>query len=101
MKFELGEEQVVKDIRGCSDDITWLDTSGFTVVEHDTKVQNFADAALIEDVYLTEVEDLLRATFDGAQSIIIFDWRVGVSSKRNNFKEAKGPDSQKYYSATR
>ncbi len=68
-----------------------LDTQGFELRRHDSRVRNFYDAAEIERTYNPEIERLLRQA-TGARSILIFDHTVrGNADSRRNGTQIREP----------
>jgi hypothetical protein len=67
-----------------------LDTQGFTLVRHDSKVVNFYDETDVREVYYPEVERLLKQA-TGAVKVVIFDHVVRCAPKarpgENNVRE--------------
>lgn len=70
-------EHIIHDIRPHLDSYT-LDDNGFCVRKHQTVMngQSFSDRKLVEEVYLAEVEALLRQEDSTISRIFFFDWRV-------------------------
>ncbi|KAH8803033.1 hypothetical protein F5884DRAFT_804205 [Xylogone sp. PMI_703] len=64
----------VRDIRGSEYKYT-LDTTGFRVVEHESKEREFTNIEQIKKLYFPEVEDLLKRV-TGASKVLIFDYAV-------------------------
>lgn len=82
-----------------------LDTTGFVLVPHPTRMKNFFDADELKTVYYPEVEALIKAT-SGASRVVIFDHtlrsgdegereeklvREPVLSAHNDYTEWSGP----------
>ena len=82
-----------------------LDTSGFMLADHVTRVTNFFDPAQIESVYYPEIIDLIKR-ISGAARVVVFDHtlRSGDEAERqekrlrevirgahNDFTEWSGP----------
>jgi hypothetical protein len=82
-----------------------LDVDGFRFVRHDTKVEDFFDAAEIRRVYYPEMEALIKAE-SGAQRVVVFDHtlrtadgadrearkiREAVHRAHNDYTEWSGP----------
>lgn len=55
--------------------IVSLDTAGFALVKHRSRVNNFHDDAQVENIYYPESESLLK-TLTGARRVFIFDHTV-------------------------
>ncbi|HEY5377262.1 MAG TPA: CmcJ/NvfI family oxidoreductase [Polyangiaceae bacterium] len=53
-------------------DLPRLDSFGFRLLSHDTKVSDFADDEQLRAVYFSEVESLIRAE-TGAERVLLFD----------------------------
>jgi len=83
-----------------------LEEQGFVFVEHKTKVADFFDAAQLESVYYSEVEQLIKSV-SGATRVVIFDHtlrsgdegereqrliREPVLSAHNDYTEWSGPN---------
>jgi hypothetical protein len=56
-----------------------LDGEGFALLDHETAVGNFLDAAEVRSVYYREVEELLKSA-TGAVEVVIFDHTVRSAS---------------------
>jgi hypothetical protein len=82
-----------------------LETSGFALVEHPTKVTDFFDPAQLESVYYAEVVELVKRA-SGAARVVVFDHtlrsgdetergakrlRELVLSAHNDYTEWSGP----------
>lgn len=67
-----------------------LDTQGFVLIRHDSKVVNFYDETEVREVYYAEVERLLKEA-TGAVKVVIFDHVVRCAAKarpgENNVRE--------------
>jgi len=67
-----------------------LDTQGFALVRHDSKVVNFYDDIEVREVYYPEVERLLKEA-TRAVKVVIFDYVVRCAAKarpgENNVRE--------------
>ena len=61
-----------------------LDTQGFALQQHPTRVADFYDETEVKRVYYAEVEQLVKDT-TGASSVVVFDHTVrgNVASKRS------------------
>jgi len=68
-------EVAVHDVRGREKDFD-LDTNGFRFLKHSSILDDFHSKALIEDIYLPEVEALLRKEVEDVDKVFFFDWRV-------------------------
>lgn len=69
----------IRDGRSIINELS-LDTQGFTLVHHDSKVVNFYDDAEVREVYYPEVERLLKEV-TGAIKVVIFDHVVRCAPK--------------------
>jgi hypothetical protein len=65
----------IHDIRGKEKDFS-LDANGFAVCHQESRLNSFNAVKDIEEVYLPEVERLIRKEASGADTIHFFDWRV-------------------------
>jgi hypothetical protein len=63
-----------------------LDKTGFRFIDHDTKVENFNDAAEIQRVYYPEMEALIKAE-TGASRVVVFDHTLRTADDAD--REAK------------
>jgi hypothetical protein len=68
-------EIAIHDVRGKEKDFN-LDVNGFRFLRHSSILDKFQSKAFVEDVYLPEVEALLRKEVEGADKVFFFDWRV-------------------------
>ncbi|KAH8746035.1 methyltransferase CmcJ [Hyaloscypha finlandica] len=75
-------EVAVHDVRGREKDFD-LDANGFRFLKHSSILDDFHSKALIEDIYLPEVEALLRKEVEDVDKVFFFDWRL-----RNTLPEA-------------
>jgi hypothetical protein len=64
----------IADGRPCRDDFG-LDSSGFTLLDHDSAVAGFADADEIDRVYVPEATDLVRKV-TGADQVVSIGWVI-------------------------
>jgi hypothetical protein len=53
-----------------------LDTTGFMFRKHNTRVLDFTDKFMVEEVYLPEMEALLKQEVEGVDRVFFFDWRI-------------------------
>lgn len=53
-----------------------IDEKGFIYRKHRTYVESFNDRKAVEEIYLPEVEILLRNELEGVDRVFFFDWRV-------------------------
>jgi hypothetical protein len=76
--------ETIHDIRGRSAEQFTLDTNGFTYVRCPppalTRAWEYSDPKKIEDVFLPECEAILRREVEGADEVMIFDWKVSTST---------------------
>jgi hypothetical protein len=68
--------------------IVSLDTTGFSLVKHQSRVQDFYDDEEVKKVYYGEAEALLKS-FTGAHRVVVFDHTVrnrveGAADSRGN-----------------
>jgi hypothetical protein len=68
-------EIAVHNVRGREKDFD-LDANGFRFLRHVSILDDFHSQKKIEDIYLKEVEILLRKEVEGVDKVFIFDWRV-------------------------
>lgn len=73
--FKESPELVVNDLRGQEKDFN-LDRNGFSVCTHETAVTRFGTAEEIEQVYLPEIEAMLKREVEDVGRVFFFDWRV-------------------------
>jgi hypothetical protein len=73
--------ETIHDIRGSSDKFT-LDTNGFAYIWCPppalTRAWEYSDPKKIENVFLPECEAILRKGVEGADEVVIFDWKVST-----------------------
>lgn len=69
----------IYDARPILDQLS-LDTQGFVLTQHESKVVDFYDAAEVREVYYPEVEQLLKEK-TGAVKVLIFDHVVRCAAK--------------------
>ncbi|KAK3377157.1 hypothetical protein B0T24DRAFT_656821 [Lasiosphaeria ovina] len=77
--FGQGTEEIIHDCRGKEGDFT-LDEHGFSFVTHHSQMVSWDDADTVKEVYLKEVEELLRQQVDDVGQVFFFDWRIRRSS---------------------
>lgn len=73
--FEDNVEQTIHDVRGNEDKFN-IDNHGFQYVNHETKISAFDSKDSIEQVYLPELEQLLKNSLVDADRVVFFNWRV-------------------------
>ncbi|KAH9823624.1 methyltransferase CmcJ [Teratosphaeria destructans] len=74
---EEGPPQVIEDIRGRENEFH-LDVHGFQFFQHASALQggSLYDKAAIKGIYLQEFAKFLQDNLDGADHIVVFDWRL-------------------------
>ena len=66
-----------------------LDRQGFQLVHHETAVQDFYDRSEVQEVYYSEVEQLLKKA-TGAEKVVVFDHQVrNIQLFRRGEKQAR------------
>ncbi|KAE9378879.1 hypothetical protein N431DRAFT_460204 [Stipitochalara longipes BDJ] len=65
----------IQDVRGKEENFT-LDSNGFQFVRHHSSLDCFQSKHSIEDIYLPEVDALLRKEIEGVDKVFFFDWRL-------------------------
>jgi hypothetical protein len=73
--FGQGTEEIIHDCRGKEGDFT-LDEHGFSFVTHHSQMVSWDDSDTVKEVYLKEVEEVLRQQVDDVGQVFFFDWRV-------------------------
>lgn len=74
--FKEGPPELIHDVRGHEDQFA-LDRHGFTFCKHVIPQHcSFENAADIENMYLPEMERLLRHSVENVDQVYFFDWRV-------------------------
>ncbi|KAJ5903253.1 7 alpha-cephem-methoxylase [Penicillium tannophilum] len=68
------EAEVIHDIRGMEKSFT-LENHGFCIAEQRLDISVF-DQDTIEDIYLQQVEELLKGMMPDIHELFTFDWRV-------------------------
>lgn len=75
--------ETIKDIRGLNGSSFNLDTNGFGYLKCPppalAKAYDYSDSEKIENIFLPECEDILKHHVEGADEVLIFDWKVGVN----------------------
>lgn len=74
--------ETIRDIRGLTEDPPFnLDTNGFAYRKCPgpalTKAYDYSDPKKIENIFLPECEAILKSEVEGADEVMIFDWKVG------------------------
>lgn len=75
VRLQPGEPETIVDIRHVAKDFT-LDDNGFCYVKAPTSFKDWTSQSKIGEVYLPEMEDLLRRELDGVDEIMLFDARI-------------------------
>lgn len=88
--FTKGFEEVVEDVRGHLSDYN-LDTHGFTYENHPTSLrgEDFNDKSMIEDIYLSECEAILKTMLDGVDQIHFYNWLVCLNFTPSRYSIAE------------
>ncbi|KAK4968675.1 hypothetical protein LTR66_011816 [Elasticomyces elasticus] len=76
-----GETETIHDIRGKEDEFS-LDKNGFRYVKSKTNFEEWNSQPKIGEVYLPEMEDLLRDQLEGCDEIMFFDARLRQSGPK-------------------
>ncbi|KAL4866188.1 hypothetical protein BDV12DRAFT_173246 [Aspergillus spectabilis] len=91
--FRLADHaETIRDIRGSNEDLPSfnLDTNGFAYRKCPrpalTKAYDYSDPNKIENIFLPECEAILKSEVEGADEVIIFDWKI---RKRKSAKERR------------
>ena len=84
----------ISDMREIAEDLS-VDREGFELLRHKTAVEDLYDNDAVEQVYLPEIEALLRRKF-GASQVVIFDVtrRSDGGAGAKNPEGLRGPASQ-------
>lgn len=77
LSYQKGSEEVVHDIRGSEVTFT-LNDHGFIYREYLSSLmpEEFSNPERITQVFLPQCETMLKAEVDGADRVVIYDWRV-------------------------
>ncbi|HLQ21688.1 MAG TPA: CmcJ/NvfI family oxidoreductase, partial [Gemmatimonadales bacterium] len=67
-----------------------LDEEGFSLVSHETSVQNLYDPNAVRDLYYREVEELVRK-LTGATRVLAFDHNVRSASEAQRRESGAQP----------
>ncbi|KAF1913120.1 hypothetical protein BDU57DRAFT_503956 [Ampelomyces quisqualis] len=78
----------VYDVRGNEAEFV-LDKNGFEILRHGTEITDFGNVAAIEQIYFTEMKELIMGKVDGAKRVEVFDWRVRQSMSEEGFLTRK------------
>ena len=73
------------------DDDFGLDRSGFTLLDHHSKVADFGDAAELDGVYVEEATDLVRQA-TGADEVVSLGWVIRRAGKDLRGAQPPAPD---------
>ncbi|KAL2058644.1 hypothetical protein ABVK25_001372 [Lepraria finkii] len=73
--FKEGGVETIHDVRGTESQYS-LNKQGFTFRTYPTRVHNFGVRDEVENVYLLEMEELLRREVEGIDQVYFFDWRI-------------------------
>ncbi|KAL4799556.1 hypothetical protein BDV19DRAFT_261094 [Aspergillus venezuelensis] len=89
--FREGEPEMIKDVNGLKGDRPFsLDRNGFAYVRCPapvlTKAYEYSDPWKIQKIFLPECEDILKSHVEGADEVMIFDWKI---RKRKSAKERR------------
>ncbi|KAL4969859.1 uncharacterized protein BDV14DRAFT_163767 [Aspergillus stella-maris] len=89
--FREAEPETIKDVRGLTGDPPFcLDRNGFAYVPCPppalTKAWEYSDPWRIQKIYLPECEDILKSQVEGADEVMIFDWKI---RKQKSAKERR------------
>lgn len=79
LEFDLGNEEIVKDIRGANNPFT-LDEHGFTTCSMDMSPHWFSEKEII-DRYIPAICEMVKELLK-ADRVISFDWRVNSSTSK-------------------
>jgi hypothetical protein len=75
LEWEQAEPEVITNVRGIADRFT-LDDHGFAYVKWPTLFHLWDSRQAVEEIYLPEVETLLKESIPGVDEVVVFDWRV-------------------------
>ena len=73
--FKEGQLEFICDVRG-EESLYSLDEQGFAFRVYPTSLRDFSNRENIENVYLSEMEDLLKREVENVDKVYFFDWRV-------------------------
>ncbi|KAL4784377.1 hypothetical protein BJX76DRAFT_347853 [Aspergillus varians] len=79
--------ETIKDVRGLTENEHPfnLDTNGFAYIRCTrpalTKSYEYSDPRKVENIFLPECKAILKREVEGADEIMIFDWKVGNNNK--------------------
>lgn len=78
--FDLGDEEVIRDIRGSSTSFS-LDEHGFTTCSMEMSPHSFSEMEITND-YIPKTCELVKEAVN-AELVVPFDWRVGRATTRD------------------
>ena len=73
--FKEGQVEFIRDVRGEESSYS-LNDQDFAFRVYPTCLQDFKVRENIENVYLSEMEDLLKREVESVDKVYFFDWRV-------------------------
>lgn len=73
--FKEGQVEFIRDVRG-EESLYTLNDQGFAFRVYPTCLRDFSVRENIENVYLSEMEDLLKRDLESVDKVYFFDWRV-------------------------
>ena len=73
--FKEGQVEFIRDVRG-EEFLYSLDAQGFAFRVYPTYIQDFSVREDIENIYLSEMEELLKREVECVDKVFFFDWRV-------------------------
>jgi hypothetical protein len=75
--FKDGEEEIVYNVRTTTEEYS-LDKHGFTFVKHVSQLHgpDFFQRELVDSVFLSECESLIKETLTGVDRIYFYNWLV-------------------------
>ena len=73
--FREGQVEFIRDVRG-EESLYSLNDHSFAFRAYPTSLRDFSVRGNIENVYLSEMEDLLKREVEGVDEVYFFDWRV-------------------------
>jgi len=89
----------IRDARPIADGLS-LDSQGFVLAEHSTKVDNFYDDQQVRDIYYPEVEQLLREKTGGVR-VVIFDHVVRNAAMAGGGRTTRANTQRPFTTITR
>lgn len=79
--FKEGNTEIIHDTRGMESQFT-LDKQGFAFCRHTTQIKEFEQGEDVENIYLPEMEALIKREVEGVDQVYFFDWRVNIILKQ-------------------